>query len=218
MQKNDQIPGNPCYQISNKITDEQVWVRGLVESSTCDLITLKFVVFIQKLRRDERRTSPSPHEEDNPSEEEEAAAAEYGSERGSASSSAAASHVEDEEEEDQEEEDEEGMEEEEDEEEEEGEKEDDEDDEEEVEYERRGVGEGNDYDTRSEAGDSRSASSISFSDVESVHSGSASDASGNHSSISLKYYLHSKYNKTPVIITNSNGKSINTYISIYLTC
>uniref|UniRef100_A0A8C2Z9F2 YTH domain-containing family protein n=1 Tax=Cyclopterus lumpus TaxID=8103 RepID=A0A8C2Z9F2_CYCLU len=70
------------------------------------------------------------------------------------------------------EEEEEGMEEEE--EEEEGEK----DDEEEEEYERRG-GEGNDYDTRSEAGDSRSASSVSFTDDgESVHSGSASEASG----------------------------------------
>lgn len=72
-------------------------------------------------------------------------------------------------------------EEEEDEEEEDGEKEDEEDEEEE-EYERRGGGEGNDYDTRSEAGDSRSASSVSFSDDgESVHSGSASDASGNYS-------------------------------------
>uniref|UniRef100_A0A3Q0SRX9 YTH domain-containing family protein n=1 Tax=Amphilophus citrinellus TaxID=61819 RepID=A0A3Q0SRX9_AMPCI len=73
---------------------------------------------------------------------------------------------------------EEGMEEEEeeDEEEEEGEKE--EEEEEEEEYDRRG-GEGNDYDTRSEAGDSRSASSVSFSDDgESAHSGSASEASG----------------------------------------
>ncbi|XP_029025192.1 YTH domain-containing protein 1 isoform X2 [Betta splendens] len=131
----------------------------------------------QKLRRDERRTSPSPHEEDNPSEEEEEEVVEYGSERGSGSSSPAASHVEDDDEEDQEEEEEEGMEEEEEEEEEEGEKEDDEDDEEEVDYERRGVGEGNEYDTRSEAGDSRSSASISFSDVESVHSGSGSDAS-----------------------------------------
>ncbi|XP_042365312.1 YTH domain-containing protein 1-like [Plectropomus leopardus] len=126
-----------------------------------------------------RRVSPSPHEEDNQSEEE--AAAEYGSEQGSGSSSPAASHVEEEEEEDQEEEEEEeeeeGMEEEEEEEEdeEEGEKEE---EEEEEEYERRG-GEGNDYDTRSEAGDSRSASSVSFSDDgESVHSGSASEASG----------------------------------------
>ncbi|XP_029371545.1 YTH domain-containing protein 1 isoform X3 [Echeneis naucrates] len=118
----------------------------------------------QKLRRDERRVSPSP-QEDNQSEDE---AAEYGSEQASGSSSPAASHVEDEEddqEEEEEEEDEEGMEEEEeeeDEEEEEGEKEEEEDEEEE-EYERRG-GEGNDYDTRSEAGDSRSASSVSFSD------------------------------------------------------
>lgn len=133
----------------------------------------------QKLRRDERRESPSPHEEDNQSEEE--GAPEYGSEAASGSSSPAASHAEEEEEEDQEdeeedEEEEEGMEEEEDEEEEEGEKDDEE--EEEEEYERRG-GEGNDYDTRSEAGDSRSASSVSFSDDgESVHSGSASDASG----------------------------------------
>uniref|UniRef100_A0A665TXD3 YTH domain-containing family protein n=1 Tax=Echeneis naucrates TaxID=173247 RepID=A0A665TXD3_ECHNA len=133
----------------------------------------------QKLRRDERRVSPSP-QEDNQSEDE---AAEYGSEQASGSSSPAASHVEDEEddqEEEEEEEDEEGMEEEEeeeDEEEEEGEKEEEEDEEEE-EYERRG-GEGNDYDTRSEAGDSRSASSVSFSDDgESVHSGSASEASG----------------------------------------
>ncbi|KAI3362528.1 hypothetical protein L3Q82_012827, partial [Scortum barcoo] len=74
----------------------------------------------QKLRRDERRASPSPHEEDNQSEEE--AAAEYGSEQVSGSSSPAASHVEEEEEEDQEEdeeeeEEEEGMEEEEEEEE-----------------------------------------------------------------------------------------------------
>ncbi|XP_027137731.1 YTH domain-containing protein 1 isoform X2 [Larimichthys crocea] len=134
----------------------------------------------QKLRRDERRTSPSPHEEDNQSEDE--AAAEYGSEAGSGSSSPAASHVEEEEDDDQEEEEEEeeeeGMEEEEEEEEEEGEKEEEEEEEEEEEYERRG-GEGNDYDTRSEAGDSRSASSVSFSDDgESVHSGSASEASG----------------------------------------
>ncbi|XP_040014219.1 YTH domain-containing protein 1 isoform X2 [Xiphias gladius] len=135
----------------------------------------------QKLRRDERRASPSPHEEDNQSEDE--AAAEYGSEQGSGSASPTASHVEEEEEEDQEEdeeeeeeEEEEGMEEEEEEEEEEeGEKEE---EEEEEEYERRG-GEGNDYDTRSEAGDSRSASSVSFSDDgESAHSGSASEASG----------------------------------------
>ncbi|XP_029371544.1 YTH domain-containing protein 1 isoform X2 [Echeneis naucrates] len=134
---------------------------------------------LSQLRRDERRVSPSP-QEDNQSEDE---AAEYGSEQASGSSSPAASHVEDEEddqEEEEEEEDEEGMEEEEeeeDEEEEEGEKEEEEDEEEE-EYERRG-GEGNDYDTRSEAGDSRSASSVSFSDDgESVHSGSASEASG----------------------------------------
>lgn len=131
----------------------------------------------QKLRRDERRVSPSPHEEDNQSEEE--AAADYGSEQGSGSSSPAASHVEeeDDQEEEEEEDEEEGMEEEEEEdEEEEGEKEDEE--EEEEEYERRG-GEGNDYDTRSEAGDSRSASSVSFSDdAESARSGSASEASG----------------------------------------
>ncbi|CAK6982136.1 YTH domain-containing protein 1 isoform X2 [Scomber scombrus] len=131
----------------------------------------------QKLRRDERRTSPSPQQEDNQSEEE--TAAEYGSEQGSGSSSPAASHVEeeDDQEEEEEEEEEEGMEEEE-EEEEEGEKEDEEEEEEEEEYERRG-GEGNDYDTRSEAGDSRSASSVSFSDDgESARSGSASEASG----------------------------------------
>uniref|UniRef100_A0A8P4G754 YTH domain-containing family protein n=1 Tax=Dicentrarchus labrax TaxID=13489 RepID=A0A8P4G754_DICLA len=135
-----------------------------------------------------RRVSPSPHEEDNQSEEE--AAAEYGSEPGSGSSSPAASHVEEEEEEDQEEdeeeeEEEEGMEEEE--EDEEGEKEEEDEEEEEEEYERRG-GEGNDYDTRSEAGDSRSASSVSFSDDgESVHSGSASEASGNRDNKRLKY-------------------------------
>ncbi|XP_068430406.1 YTH domain-containing protein 1 isoform X2 [Clinocottus analis] len=125
-----------------------------------------------------RRTSPAPLPGDNQSEGE--AAAEYGSEPGSGSSSPAGSHAEDEEEdeddqeeEEEEEEDEEGMEEEEDEEEE-GEKED---EEEEEDYERRG--EGNDYDTRSEAGDSRSASSVSFTDDgESVHSGSASEASG----------------------------------------
>uniref|UniRef100_A0A8D3DIF8 YTH domain-containing family protein n=1 Tax=Scophthalmus maximus TaxID=52904 RepID=A0A8D3DIF8_SCOMX len=71
------------------------------------------------------------------------------------------------------EEEEEGMEEEE---EEEGEKEE---EDEEEEYERRGGGEGNDYDTRSEAGDSRSASSVSFSDDgESARSGSASEVSG----------------------------------------
>ncbi|XP_037835340.1 YTH domain-containing protein 1 isoform X2 [Kryptolebias marmoratus] len=134
---------------------------------------------LSRLRRDERRASPSPRNDDNQSEEE----AEYGSEQASGSSSPAASHVEEEEEEDQEEEedeeeeDEEGMEEEE-EVEEEGEK--DEEEEEEEEYdERRGGGEGNDYDTRSEAGDSRSASSVSFSDEgESVRSGSASEASG----------------------------------------
>ncbi|KAK2818477.1 hypothetical protein Q5P01_024038 [Channa striata] len=63
----------------------------------------------QKLRRDERRASPSPHEEDNQSEEEEAVAgAEYGSDPGSGSSSPAPSHIEEEdEEEDQEEEEEE---------------------------------------------------------------------------------------------------------------
>ncbi|XP_068191148.1 YTH domain-containing protein 1 isoform X2 [Antennarius striatus] len=133
---------------------------------------------LSQFRRDERRASPPPHDEDNQSEEE--TGAEYGSEPGSGSSSPNASHIEeeeeeeeDEEEEEEEDEEEEGMEEEE--EEEEGEKDDEE--EEEEEYDRRG-GDGNDYDTRSEAGDSRSASSISFSDDgESVHSGSASEAS-----------------------------------------
>ncbi|XP_054875427.1 YTH domain-containing protein 1 isoform X2 [Amphiprion ocellaris] len=134
----------------------------------------------QKLRRDERQASPSPHEEGNQSEEE--AAAEYGSEPASGSSSPAASHVENEDEDDQEDEeedeDEEGMEEEDEEEEEEEEEGEKEEDEEEDEYERRG-GEGNDYDTRSEAGDSRSASSVSFSDDgESARSGSASEGSG----------------------------------------
>uniref|UniRef100_A0A3P8RLA1 YTH domain-containing family protein n=1 Tax=Amphiprion percula TaxID=161767 RepID=A0A3P8RLA1_AMPPE len=134
----------------------------------------------QKLRRDERQASPSPHEEGNRSEEE--VAAEYGSEPASGSSSPAASHVEDEDEDDQEDEeedeDEEGMEEEDEEEEEEEEEGEKEEDEEEDEYERRG-GEGNDYDTRSEAGDSRSASSVSFSDDgESARSGSASEGSG----------------------------------------
>uniref|UniRef100_A0A3P9PTR5 YTH domain-containing family protein n=1 Tax=Poecilia reticulata TaxID=8081 RepID=A0A3P9PTR5_POERE len=128
----------------------------------------------RKLRHDDRRVSPSPHGEDNQSEEE----AEYSSEPASGSSSPAGSHGDDEEEEEdednQEEEGEEGMEEEE-EEEEEGEKEDD--DEEEDEYDER-HGDGNDYDTRSEAGDSRSASSVSFSDGESGRSGSASEASG----------------------------------------
>uniref|UniRef100_A0A3B5KSJ7 YTH domain-containing family protein n=1 Tax=Xiphophorus couchianus TaxID=32473 RepID=A0A3B5KSJ7_9TELE len=61
------------------------------------------------------------------------------------------------------------------EEEEEGEKEDE--DEEEDEYDER-HGDGNDYDTRSEAGDSRSASSVSFSDGESGRSGSASELFG----------------------------------------
>ncbi|XP_031177432.2 YTH domain-containing protein 1 isoform X2 [Sander lucioperca] len=130
---------------------------------------------LEALSQKLRRASPSPQEEDNQSEGE---AAEYGSEPGTGSSSPSASHAEEEEEEDheeEEEEEEEGMEEEEEEEEEEeGEKE-----EEEEEYERRGGAEGNDYDTRSEAGDSRSASSVSFSDDgESVHSGSASEASG----------------------------------------
>ncbi|XP_024917768.1 YTH domain-containing protein 1 isoform X2 [Cynoglossus semilaevis] len=130
---------------------------------------------LSQLRRDERRHSPTPHNEHNQSEEE--AGEEYGSEAGSGSSSPAGSHIEEEEEDDQEEEeDEEGMEEEDEEEEEEGEK-DEEDEDEEEEYERR-VGDGNDYDTRSEAGDSRSASSVSFSDDgESAHSGSASDGS-----------------------------------------
>ncbi|XP_035464114.2 YTH domain-containing protein 1 isoform X1 [Scophthalmus maximus] len=127
----------------------------------------------QKLRRENPHPSPAPHEDDNQSEE--GAAEEYGSEQGSGSSSPAGSQVEEEEEEDQEEdeEEEEGMEEEE---EEEGEKEE---EDEEEEYERRGGGEGNDYDTRSEAGDSRSASSVSFSDDgESARSGSASEVSG----------------------------------------
>uniref|UniRef100_A0A3Q3N0Y6 YTH domain-containing family protein n=1 Tax=Labrus bergylta TaxID=56723 RepID=A0A3Q3N0Y6_9LABR len=150
----------------------------LIFLSRCDSLSNCFPVCLQKLRRDDQRASPCPHEEVNQSEEEEAAG-EYGS-AGSGSSSPAASHAEEDEEdpddeEEEEEEEEEGMEEEE--EEEEGEKEDEE--EEEEEYERRG--EGNDYDTRSEAGDSRSASSVSFSeDGESVHSGSASEASGNH--------------------------------------
>uniref|UniRef100_A0A8C3FZ16 YTH domain-containing family protein n=1 Tax=Cyclopterus lumpus TaxID=8103 RepID=A0A8C3FZ16_CYCLU len=135
-----------------------------------------------------RRASPAPIDGSNQSERE--VAAEYVSEPGSGSSSPTASHVEEEEEEEEEdheeeeedEEEEEGMEEEE--EEEEGEK----DDEEEEEYERRG-GEGNDYDTRSEAGDSRSASSVSFTDDgESVHSGSASEASGDHLLL-LRYIL-----------------------------
>ncbi|KAM8828969.1 YTH domain-containing protein 1 isoform 2-T2 [Spinachia spinachia] len=121
-----------------------------------------------------RRTSPAPNEGEHQSEGERPA--EYASEPGSGSSSPTASHAEEEEdEEEEEEEEEEGMEEEDDEDddEEEGEKEEDEEDE----YERRG--EGNDYDTRSEAGDSRSASSISFTDDgESLHSGSASEASG----------------------------------------
>ncbi|XP_029985582.1 YTH domain-containing protein 1 isoform X2 [Sphaeramia orbicularis] len=136
----------------------------------------------QKLRRDERRASPSPHEEEAQSDEE--AGVEYGSDQGSGSSSPVASHVEEEEdqeeeEEEEDEEEEEGMEEDEEEEEEEGEKDEEEEEEEEdeEEYERRG-GEGNDYDTRSEAGDSRSASSVSFSDdCESAHSGSASEES-----------------------------------------
>lgn len=132
----------------------------------------------RKLQRDDRRASPSPHGDDNQSDEE--AEAEYSSEPASGSSSPAASHVEEEEEEEEDEEDnqeegEEGMEEEE-EEEEEGEKEEDDDDEEEDYDERHG--DGNDYDTRSEAGDSRSASSVSFSDGESARSGSASEASG----------------------------------------
>ncbi|KAM6902793.1 YTH domain-containing protein 1 isoform 2-T2 [Xenentodon cancila] len=138
---------------------------------------------LSQLRRDERRDSPVPHDEDNQSDED--AAAEYGSDQASGSSSPAASHVEEEEEEEEqeeEEEEEEGMEEEEEEEdeEEEGEKEDDEEEEEEEEYDvRRGGGDGNDYDTRSEAGDSRSATFVSFSDEgESAHSGSGSDASG----------------------------------------
>ncbi|KAF3848391.1 hypothetical protein F7725_014888 [Dissostichus mawsoni] len=121
-----------------------------------------------------------PSEESKPRPPQDArsegeAAPEFGSEAGSGSSSPSGSHAEEEE----------GggagggrgggrggMEEEEEEEEEEGEKEE---DEEEEEYERRG--EGNDYDTRSEAGDSRSSGSFSD-DGESVHSGSASEASG----------------------------------------
>ncbi|XP_034457434.1 YTH domain-containing protein 1 isoform X2 [Hippoglossus hippoglossus] len=126
----------------------------------------------QKLRREERPPSPTPQGAINQSEDD--VAEEYGSDQGSGSSSPAGSHVEEEDEEQEEDEEEEGMEEEEEEEEEEGEKE----EEEEEEYERRGGGEGNDYDTRSEAGDSRSASSVSFSDDgESARSGSASDAS-----------------------------------------
>lgn len=142
---------------------------------------LHFLVRLQNLRRSERQASPSPQQDENQSEDD--AGIEYGSDQGSGTSSPAASHAEEEEEQDddeedvEEEEEEEGMEEEDEEEEEEGEKEDEEDDEED--YEHRGGGEGNDYDTRSEAGDSRSASSVSFSDDgESVHSGSGSDASG----------------------------------------
>ncbi|XP_028318359.1 YTH domain-containing protein 1 [Gouania willdenowi] len=116
----------------------------------------------QKLRVPEHRPSPSPQEEENQSEEE---GAEYGSEIASGSSSASG----------EEEEDEEGMEDEEeedDDDDDEGEKEE---NEEEEEFEQRV--EGNDYDTRSEAGDSRS--SISFSDDgQSGRSGSASEASG----------------------------------------
>ncbi|KAM8828968.1 YTH domain-containing protein 1 isoform 1-T1 [Spinachia spinachia] len=129
---------------------------------------------VEGLSQKLRRTSPAPNEGEHQSEGERPA--EYASEPGSGSSSPTASHAEEEEdEEEEEEEEEEGMEEEDDEDddEEEGEKEEDEEDE----YERRG--EGNDYDTRSEAGDSRSASSISFTDDgESLHSGSASEASG----------------------------------------
>uniref|UniRef100_H3D6T5 YTH domain-containing family protein n=1 Tax=Tetraodon nigroviridis TaxID=99883 RepID=H3D6T5_TETNG len=99
--------------------------------------TNRCFLFHQKMRREERRASPSPHAEDNQSEEEDEAGVEYGSEPRSGSSSPNASHH----------------------------------------YEHRG-GDGNDYDTRSEAGDSRSASSVSFSDGESVHSGSGSEGSG----------------------------------------
>ncbi|XP_040053324.2 YTH domain-containing protein 1 isoform X2 [Gasterosteus aculeatus] len=129
---------------------------------------------VEGLSQKLRRTSPAPNESEHQSEGERPT--EYASELGSGSSSPTASHAEEEEDEEEdeeeEEEEEEGMEEEEDDdEEEEGEKEEDE------EYERRG--EGNDYDTRSEAGDSRSASSISFTDEgESLHSGSGSEASG----------------------------------------
>ncbi|XP_034048639.1 YTH domain-containing protein 1 isoform X3 [Thalassophryne amazonica] len=132
---------------------------------------------LNQLRRDERRQSLSPNGEGNQSEDD--TGADYISERASGSSSPAASRVDEEEDEEQEEdeeeeeEEEEGMEEED--EEEEGEKE----EEDEEEYERRGSGEGNDYDTRSEAGDSRSASSVSFSDNgDSAHTGSASEGSG----------------------------------------
>ncbi|XP_056146855.1 YTH domain-containing protein 1 isoform X2 [Lampris incognitus] len=158
----------------------------------------------EKLRRpgEERRPSPAPKDthqsEDEEVEEEEEVAdeedVEFGTENDSGSSSAGASHV-DEEEEDQdddeeaqEEEEEEEMEEEEgekgdEEEEEEEEEEGEEEEEEEEDYGRGSTNEGGaDYDTRSEAGDSRSAgggasSSGSFSDGDSVHSGSAS-ASG----------------------------------------
>uniref|UniRef100_A0A3P9LCK4 YTH domain-containing family protein n=1 Tax=Oryzias latipes TaxID=8090 RepID=A0A3P9LCK4_ORYLA len=133
----------------------------------------------QKLVRDERPAS-SDLRDDNQSEDE--VVGEYGSEQASGSSSPTASHAEEEEEEEQEEEDEEEEEEEEEEgmeeEEEEGVKEEEEEEEEEEYDERRG-GDSNDYDTRSEAGESRSASSVSFSEEgESVHSGSASEASG----------------------------------------
>ncbi|XP_035995734.1 YTH domain-containing protein 1 [Fundulus heteroclitus] len=135
-------------------------------------------VLSQKLRRDGRRASPAPHTEDQSEDEAEA---DYSSEPASGSSSPAASHEEEEEEEEDEEEEEENQEEEVEEgmeeEEEEGEKEEEEDEEEE-DYDERHAGDGNDYDTRSEAGDSRSASSVSFSDGESGPSGSASEASG----------------------------------------
>lgn len=135
------------------------------------------------LRTQKRQSSPSHHREDNQSDGD--AAPEYVSEQLSGSSSPAASRDDDEQEEEEVEEEEEGEEDEEDEgeeeeeDEEEGEKEDE--GEEEEEYERRV--EGNDYDTRSEAGDSRSASSVSFSDDgESAHSASGSDVSGRNCS------------------------------------
>lgn len=115
----------------------------------------------QKVRREERRPSPVhvpvpvPHHDDNQSDEE------YASEAGSSSPNGAEEEEadeEDEEEEEEEDEEEEGMEEEE--EEEEGEKEEDDEDEE---YERREAN----YDTRSEAGDSQSNSSVSFTESES---------------------------------------------------
>uniref|UniRef100_A0A8C6K7B6 YTH domain-containing family protein n=1 Tax=Nothobranchius furzeri TaxID=105023 RepID=A0A8C6K7B6_NOTFU len=163
-------------ELYNPETERDISDKKGTRTHTCGtLVGCSLPVCHQKLRRDERRTTLSPHNDENQSEEEP----EYGSEQASGSSS----HVEEEEEEEDQEEDEEGMEEEEDEEE--GEKEE---EEEEEEYDERRGGEGNDYDTRSEAGDSRSASSVSFSDDgESAHTGSASEASGNRGSRCLAF-------------------------------